>query len=63
MKGEAYKIWQNSNPKRRKYRTEHMKKMRSYYHTLWTKGKIKYEDIPKSYCYWKNPAQLKSPTT
>lgn len=40
--------------KRRIYRTRHMTKMRSYYKTLWQKGKIAYEDIPKSYRYWKN---------
>ena len=49
--------WRKSSPERARYNPEYMKFRRKYYKTLWLEGKIAYEDIPKSYRYWKNRAK------
>lgn len=36
------------------YGRDFMRFKRKYYFELWKAGKVKYDDIPKSYRYWKN---------
>lgn len=52
-KYEYTKRWRGKSISNKAYNSEFMRQKRAYYRELFNKGKIKYEDIPKSYRTWK----------